>query len=67
MAINVDTSKPLTDEQIKDLRTRLPENLVQHYIKQAQGGEVDEVDELEKKAATKAPAKGAKSDPDILT
>lgn len=39
MAINVDLSKPLTDEQIENLRTRLPENLVQHYVALAQGSE----------------------------
>lgn len=35
MAINVDLTKPLSEATIADLRTRLPENIVQHYIEQA--------------------------------
>lgn len=61
MAINVDTSKPLSDEVIEDLRTRLPENLVQHYIDQASA------DQPAEKAPSKASAKkDDKADDDLL-
>jgi hypothetical protein len=62
MAINVDTSKPLSDEVIEDLRSRLPENLVQHYIDQANATK-DEP----KKSAAKPAAKKDDASGDILT
>lgn len=49
MAITIDTSKPLTEAQIEDLRSRLPQNVVEHYI--AQCGVVEEKKEAPKKAA----------------
>lgn len=68
MAIQVDLSQPLTEEQIEDLRSRLPESLVQHYIAQANGefesgGDTGE-DEDKKPAAKRTAAK--KDDGDIL-
>lgn len=65
MAINVDTSKPLSDEQIEDLRTKLPENMVQRYITLA--NEASNQSEAPKPGAKPTAAKGGKNDPDILT
>lgn len=62
MAINVDIEKPLTADEVTELRTKLPENQVKRYIDLANDG----VDPTEGKAAEepqgdddskKAPAK----------
>jgi hypothetical protein len=45
MAINVDLSKPLTEKQIAELRTLLPEGQVQRYIDLAGMGDGDEGDD----------------------
>lgn len=75
MAINVDLSKPLTEKQIADLRTRLPNEIVDHYIAQSNGefGALDEdaVDEEEKKpvartTAAKSTTAAKKDDGDIM-
>lgn len=63
MAINIDLSKPLTDDQIEDLRARLPNELVDHYI--ARSNETD--DGEDKKPARKAAAKADEAkDGDLL-
>jgi hypothetical protein len=65
MAINIDTSKPLTDEQIEELRTRLPENLVQRYVELSNADQAPaQEDEGDKPKA--ASRRGSKAD-DILT
>lgn len=63
MAIEVDLSKPLTEEQIADLRTRLPNELVEHYIAQSNG---EFEGEAETKAKPAAKTTAAKKDDDLL-
>lgn len=62
MAINVDLSKPLTEDEIAYLEARYPLNMVEHYIALAQGaefegGRTEKADTPEKKPAAKGSSK----------
>lgn len=66
MAINIDLSKPLTDDQIEELRTRLPNELVDHYIERSNATDDGEDKKpASKRAAAKADAEDGK-DGDLL-
>jgi hypothetical protein len=66
MAINVDLSKPLTDDQIEELRTRLPNELVDHYIARSNATDDGADKKPTGKRAAKADADDAGKDGDLL-